>query len=68
MSVKEAIQTLKQIDLLDEENSDILDQLKSMLAEVESNTQQNIKQQVAFLESIAIDFPEGTIFTDEDLY
>jgi hypothetical protein len=68
MSAIEAIKTLKQIDLLDEANSDILAQLKSMLADVETNTEQNIKRQVAFLESIAIDFPEGTIFTDEDTY
>ena len=67
MSKIEVLQALEQIDLLDDANSDILCQLQLMLRKVEEAKQARIASQVEFLESIAIDFPEGVDFNEEDL-
>jgi hypothetical protein len=68
METKEIIKLLQEIDFFDEANTDILLFLREKMQKVELEIQEKINRQVLFLDSIAIDLPEGEVFDISELY
>ena len=67
MSVLETLNSINLGKIGNDPPDLILQKLKSLTKEFELIQQTNISEHVAFLESIAIDIPNGVTFTEGDL-